>query len=377
MSKTLAQSPPLIQDPPNIPKVTPHPLPYSDGDITITHAPRLSTGRVTTLQDRLLAAKERNALQPVKGSTRDPRDKYTKGIMPKVHVASPTATLDLIDIDLVIEWENYDLGKLIAIPFGNEAENRNNHPSIAKRLLTAATEITQADDLGISTPIPNEEAILHGTTPISFLIYKLTYENITTLLQRSVWSSPAITFRVIHLHPPCPEFLFTLKDFTMRDDTTILNIVKSTWQSVETQKLINDIIDSFIEDNHSELRNNINAFLISAHIKRLNYRAKGNIEVPRFNVYADSQFILDDDVWFHLRNTLANLTYKSPMQGQGTTVIPLSTCTICHGVDHPTGMCDFPNIEGWNGPTRESLGNTQLQYGTKNKRTRGLRQISL
>lgn len=349
---------------------------YSDDGITITHAPRLSTTRSTSLQSRLLAAKERKALHPTKGSPRDPRDNYTKGIMPKVHVATPTSSLDHIDINLIIEWENYEHGKLIAIPFGNEAQNRDNHANIGERLLTAATEITQADDVGISTPTPSEDAIINGITPYSFLIYKLSNENVNTLLQRSVWSSTAITFRVVELHPPRPEFLFTLKDFTTRNDTSILNVVKATWQSTVAQNLINDIIDSYIEDDRPELRNDITAFLLSAYIKRLNFRSKGNIEMPRFNIYADSQFIPDDDLWFLLRNTLVSLTYKSPMQGRGTPDITPSTCGICHGIDHLTGMCEFPDMDGWNGPTRESIRMNKFQYGDRNKRTpRAARQI--
>jgi hypothetical protein len=38
--------------------------------------------------------------------------------MPAVHVADPISTLNFINIDQVLEWENYTNGKLIAVPFG-------------------------------------------------------------------------------------------------------------------------------------------------------------------------------------------------------------------------------------------------------------------
>ena len=359
---------PTIQDQSTSVNSNPHPLITYDshGDIKITYAPRLTTGPTASHHVRHPAVEERIALhQPVKGAIRDPRNKYTKGIMPKVHVADPMDILKYIDIDLIGEWENYKNGKLLAILFGNEAESLDNHKSIGKRLLTAVTEIIQADAVGISTPIPSENASRSEKFPNSFLIYNLSDENINTLMQRGVWSSPAITFRVVELNPPRPDFLFTLKGFTTRDATSILNVVKTVWQGHEAQKVINDVVDSF---SCPSIRDKIHAFLRSVYIKRLNFRTKGNVEAPRFNVYADSRFIPDDDMWFNLRKSLANLPYTTLMLGRGTTEISPSTCSICHGVDHPTGMCKFPKMEGWNGPTHKTKRMTPYQYGDRNRR---------
>jgi hypothetical protein len=319
-------------------------------------------------------------MQPTKGARgapRNPLDKYTKfeGEMPEVHVANPTSTLDFIDITLVMEWENYENGKLLAIPFGNEADNIGNHNSIGERLLTAAAEITQSENVSISTPIPSEEAIRNGKTPTSFLIYNLVDDEINTLRQRGVWSSQAITFRVTELHPPRPNFLFTIKGFKTRSDESILKLVKATWQNSATQNHIKYITESFEEEHRSEVQAKLQTFLDSVHIKRFKFMAKGNIEVPRFNVYTNGQLIPDDDVWHYIRNALANLTYASPMQGQGYTEIALSGCNICRGVDHPTGMCAFPGQDDWNGPTRETLGKSPLwNRGPNNRESRNNRQ---
>ena len=341
----------------------------SDGDITIIHAPRPSIGKLASLQDRLLAAKERNSLsQPTKGSQRNPLDKYTNTDMPKVHIADPTATFLHIDINLVVEWENYARGKLLAIPFGTEVYDLDKHSNISDKLLTATTEITQSDNVGISSPIQSDEATRNGNTPTSFLIYNLTNEEINTLMLRRVWSSQAITFRVAELHSPCPDFLFTIKDITTCDDDSILDMIKAIWKGKEVQSMIENIIESFDEESRTDVANNIQAFLNSVHIKRLNFKNKGNIIVPRFNVYAEGAFISDDDTWFHLRESLANLTYATPMQGRGTTIISPSNCGICHGIDHPTGMCEFPERDGWNGPTRKSISEASNQFRDGNRR---------
>ena len=122
-----------------------------------------------------------------------------------VHTASATSTLDLININLVLEWEDYEHGKVLALPFSNKVDNPDNHSYIREYLLTAASEIIQAKNLGISTPIPSEEAIRDGATLKSFLIYNLSNMDINTLLKQGIWSSPAITFRVAELHPRSEE----------------------------------------------------------------------------------------------------------------------------------------------------------------------------
>lgn len=348
----------------------------SEGDITITHAPRLTTGR-TSLHDRLIAAQERNTLhQPTKNAPRNPLDKYLIiEDMPKVHVADPMSTLNFIDIKLAIEWENYTNGKLLAIPFGTDVNKTENHSSIAEKLFTAATEITQSNSIGISTPTPSGEAVRNQKTPTSFLIYNLSADEITTLTQRGVWSSSVITFRVAELHPPCPDFLFTIKGFNLHDEKTILRMVETVWQSNDTQTIADGIVEAYDEESRTETRSKIQDFLNSVKVKRLDFKIKGEIEAPRFNVYADGQLIDDDDVWLFLRESLASLPYTSPMHGHGNTVISPSKCGICHGVDHPTGMCEFPEKEGWKGPTKDTIEMASSQNGGNNSRgTRNNRQ---
>jgi len=275
--------------------------------------------------------------------------------MPKVHIADPISTLQFIDIDQVIEWENYSDGKLLAIPFGIEAKSISNHDNIAERIHTAAGEITQNENIGVSTPIPSNDTAVKGNTPTSFLIYNLSNEDVDTLMQCGVWSSLAITFQVADLHPPQPNFLFMIKGFKTGDDTSILQMVKATWQSNDAQNIVEDIVEAFNEDCHPEIKGNIQSFLTSVSIKRLKFKTKGGINAPHFNIYADGNFILDDDIWVHLRESLAMLPYAASMQGLGTTEIPHTPCAICHGIDHPTGMCGFLKVVGWNGPTPKTI----------------------
>jgi hypothetical protein len=64
------------------------------------------------------------------------------------------------------------------------------------------------------------------------------------------------------------------------------------------------------------------------------------------------ELIQNDDLWVLLRNYLTGRTYATPLQGNGTTEIAPNNCGICHGIDHPRGLCAFPDLEDWNGPKR-------------------------
>jgi hypothetical protein len=85
-------------------------------------------------------------------------------------------------------------------------------------------------------------------------------------------------------------------------------------------------------------------------ITMLGTRQKGNILAPTFRVYASGVTINEENIWCQLRSYLASRDYVIPFEDPGTIVIPSLECSICHGSDHPRGLCPFPGIQGWNGP---------------------------
>ena len=111
-----------------------------------------------------------------------------------------------------------------------------------------------------------------------------------------------------------------------------------------------DIITKILENEREQAIVNIHNFLRSVWIERLDTKDSGDSANPRYNVYANGAIIHKDDLWMNLRRYLADRSYLLYLQGKGTTEISPYTCGICHGMDHPRGLCPFPKIEGWNGP---------------------------
>src|SRR6266404_431639 len=129
------------------------------------------------------AQHERNSHSFQGGTLRNPIDKYTKGVMPKVQVSDPMAALNYIDLDLIMEWEKVNGEKLLAHPFNTEVQQSENHNLIKARILSAVVEITSGAEIEVSSPIPSTEAKCVGCTPSAFLIYNLSTTQVNLLLQ--------------------------------------------------------------------------------------------------------------------------------------------------------------------------------------------------
>ena len=137
-------------------------------------------------------------------------------------------------------------------------------------------------------------------------------------------------------------------------------MVANIWNDDETTAYTNELIDQLPIEDQLNTRTAIRSFLQSLNVKRLDIKQTGERLAPHYNVYADGTKITSDEIWASLRKFLADRAYTSPMQDPGTTNSAPFDCGICHGVDHPRGMCPFPDREGWNGPKHR---NTATERG--------------
>ncbi|KAI9512123.1 hypothetical protein F5148DRAFT_1146311 [Russula earlei] len=237
--------------------------------------------------------------------------------------------------------------KLLAIPFDGEANDPRNHKTIKGKIFAAVAKITQSESIGVSAPTQSPKALC---TPTSFLIHDLTQEQSTTLLKCKIWSSPNITFCISGLIPPCLDFLFSIKGFTTLITNNISQIVKEVWSDLKTEEFILTATGNLLEAKKHAAETSIHHFINSMQVSHLDTKTSGNTLLPCFNLYADGHLITNDGLWLSLRDFLANRPYSSLMQGCSITEISPFHCGVCHGVDHPRGLCPFTSIKGWNGP---------------------------
>jgi hypothetical protein len=256
---------------------------------------------------------------------------------------------------------------LLAIPFGTEVYLPRLHEEIKGRILAAVAEVTNSSTAGVIAPPPNKDASNTGQIPKTFLIYNISETHRQILLQRRVWSSINFTFQVAPLEPSCPDFLFTLRGFTTLENNGIINTVRDVWTDQATKGAIDALVKEAPLPDQEQLRKSLDSFINSMWITCLDIKTKGNCLNPEFNVYTKGSFIQDVRLWSSTRHFLAKRTYANESLGHGNTVVAPHLCGICHGRDHPRGLCPFPMTDGWPGPKRNPT--AKQARGGRSRRT--------
>jgi hypothetical protein len=327
--------------------------PDREEDITMLNlldgAPDPPLTSVRSLVERTPHNPDRFGRNPI----RDPLDNYTDADMPQVHDSHPTTPFQFIHLDLISEWENLTGGKLLIIPFGDAAREPKLHDLIKNRILYAVAEITSSKDVGVSAPSPSDDAIRAKRSPSSFLVYNLTLVQKSQLLDRGVWSSQAITFRAVPFFPMNPDYLFSIKGFSLIITQHVQTLVYNVWHNQDTATFMQNLIDAAPERDRVDLTFAISSFLDTLSVTCLNIKERGGVISPCFNIYAKGASIPDHKTWLEIRQYLSKRIYFTLLTGRGETTTNPYNCGLCHGVEHPKGLCPFPDVTGWNGPSKD------------------------
>ncbi|KAN0129871.1 hypothetical protein V8E53_012343 [Lactarius tabidus] len=272
--------------------------------------------------------------------------------MPEIHDTSPMALLEGINKNQLMVWLKTATGKVLARPFDSEVKYQPNHLAIAKTLIAAVNEITGQTNVAVATPTREKKSPDRKKHPITFLIHNLSPHSVLTLLERKVWSSNVISFQVSPMNMEKPNFLFTLTGLTSQDAGHIDNLMATAWKDPVTEAYVNSLIKQAPTWQQHQLSIDIDNFLSSTTITTLDIKFKGGQPDPHYNVYADGKTLKCDELWKEIRNFLKGRTYNSPICGKGTARKQFFYCSLCHGCDHPRGLCPFPKLPGWNGGKR-------------------------
>ncbi|KAN0136051.1 hypothetical protein V8E53_006212 [Lactarius tabidus] len=123
--------------------------------------------------------------------------------------------------------------------------------------------------------------------------------------------------------------------------------------------------------DRTTVANGIRNFLNTTYIQRLDTKIEGGKPDPQYNVYAMGQLIPNDALWYEIRAYLKGRIYKSSNCGRGKAKEKNYSCGLCHGCDHPRGLCLFPKVQGWNGGgNRTPAKDTQAQPMRRETETR-------
>ena len=331
----------------------------SEGNIFETRPlPTQSSIRARIQEDAAMRLLDTNT------SSRNPRSKYTIATMPAVHDASLTSIYDHVQDSMLKEWERSPGEKVLVQPFDEFVTNALNHEFLRLRILSAVTDITQANHVRVSAPLllkNTDEAPPKQLTPTAFLVCNLAPSHVKTLLDRYVWTSTSIAFRVIPSDPPRPNYLFTIRGLGTTLIADVRDIVQTVWHDEDTIAFLTLIANEAPLADRRNVASSLQTFIDSLDIERLDIKECGDTLAPRYNILANGSTIMNDNTWSRICSFLANRAYVDFLIGIGTIEVSPYKCTLCHSVTHPRGLCPFPDIKGWNAPI----------YQTPNRAERG------
>ena len=174
----------------------------------------------------------------------------------------------------------------------------------------------------------------------------------------------------------CPNFLFTIQKFTTLNDKEALKAIMEIWNDETTTTFFNGLVNQAKDQDKQAVTEGILNFLKSTYVTRLDTKTEGGRRDPQYNVYANGQLIPSNNLWFEIKTFLKGRIYKSKDCGRGRVKDTNYKCGLCHGCDHPRGLCPFPKVKGWNGGrnralpfnTQEQLRKETWETGRTNKR---------
>ena len=153
------------------------------------------------------------------------------------------------------------------------------------------------------------------------------------------------------MEPVRPDYLFSICGLTTKSVDEVKETILQSWKGQESRDFLNALQKAFPENQCHQAKATLQSFIDTLKVRMLDTKDPGNASAPTFNVYTQANLIPDDGLWCQLRNFYAAREYALPFQQPGSTSVNFFHCSICHSIDHPRGLCQFPTIEEWNGPT--------------------------
>ncbi|EPQ49852.1 hypothetical protein GLOTRDRAFT_134534 [Gloeophyllum trabeum ATCC 11539] len=207
------------------------------------------------------------------------------------------------------------------------------------------------DHVGVAMPIASDLTSAH---PTSLLVFNVPTEYLELILKQRVWAHEKITLVAWPMSDdvPFPLMLFILGGFTTTDPEAVKTIVTNTWLSEPACWQIAAIISDDLGTDEGNLITVTETFVRSLRVIRLDLHFRGGTPFHQYQICAETP-VFQPTTWFTLREYLFKLKYPSSLYGCGAAV-DFYSCALCHSVAHPKGLCLFPTITNWKGPSWNS-----------------------
>ncbi len=280
---------------------------------------------------------------------------------PEVHRQDPEAHLRGLSDDWIQEVWSDPAGTSITLSMFNPHFTRSYGANrrAASDLRRSITQITGETNFLVIAP--DQAADFRGRGPVEWAVTGLSREGVDRILRRRVWSFRYITFFPRRRALNIPRWLLAVEGFLDDNTANIERAIRSTFERPQVRQRIEQMIRANPEflgiPTNEAFRRIMSSLRVTV------YTLDNETVVANIFLRSPTQSV---KVWRRWIMELRDLTFGS-FHTAIARVRRVSTCAGCLGVDHPTHLCPFPRMQGWNGP--ESAGG--LSYSVDGRERRG------
>lgn len=215
---------------------------------------------------------------------------------------------------------------------------------VAKALRHAAATITGNHEVRAVPPEPEHEDDVRGDEALLWALRDLTEDDAEVLLSRPVWSFAGITFFPVSKEVGPDRWVFSLEGFLDDDAAAIRDAVQRVLLEDENAEIIERLTR-----RNPDLRDMSSALRVRAIVSSVNvttWTTSGDNVIANVFIRPPTRVTR---LWRAWVARLRTRRYGNYVNGTGV-VRWLSHCLGCRSTDHPTHLCPFPDLPGWNGP---------------------------
>lgn len=214
---------------------------------------------------------------------------------------------------------------------------------VTNAIIGALQAVTGELDI-LAVPPERDEGDVRGSQPLTWLILGLSTPSYRLLLTRGVLSCFTITVFVYAAEIRIPRLLGTIGGFAHDHGNSIFMAVRAVLSGPRVFPHILQLVAT--NPTYVGTRPEIAARAILSSLQvRVAMLQNGNLIAAVF-IDSPTQSV---GRWRDWRNVIAALPFPSPLNSTGR-FRRHALCAGCHGADHPTHLCPFPDVPGWNAP---------------------------
>ncbi|KAI0685500.1 hypothetical protein C8T65DRAFT_701508 [Cerioporus squamosus] len=276
----------------------------------------------------------------------EPTDLPTGGF-PRIHREDPEARIRGMAVEWIQEiWTDPPHSSFLLDVFNYRyTEDETYNRRISERLRNRVEQATGDSNFDVVPPEADPRLNARSRDlPTTWAIRGLSAAGVANALRRGVWSFHDISFFAFPRAAERTSWICMLEGFLDGNATKIRAAVLRALAEEDMRAWLEAMVETNTEFQGTSVADGVRAIIASVRVEPMRM-GNGNFVA---NIFIRSP-TRDIREWRRWAENLRARRYRTFANGTGR-VRHTTRCSGCHGVSHPTHICPFPRLRGWNGP---------------------------